>query len=467
MKCRLLILVVLFITVCSFLIYINHEASSQAYSIQVSFIDVDQGDSALIQNAEGYNILIDGGVKAEGPTVLAYLRNNGVYTINAIVASHADADHIGGLISVLNATDIAVDSVIYNGYPGDTQTWSDFVTAVTNEGLSLIPAQFPGELQWGTTTAYILNPISGLINPETNDASLVLLFDHVEMDFLFTGDIDLAVESQVIARETPIAADVLKVAHHGSNYSTSMEFLNAVQPSDSIISVGQNSYGHPGANTLARLLASGTTIWRTDRSGTIIVTSSDGISYQVIPSITGQYFFLPIINRNEAQSSTPTPPGTFEYTVQQGDSLASIASQFNSDIPTLLALNPAIDPIQLIIYVGQIILVPVPPTGNIVVTTIFYNGFGQNEPDEYVEIRNDENYPIQLEGWKLSDIANHVYTFPNYAIQPGQVCRIYTNEYHPEWCGFDYSYGSSIWNNSGDCAYLRDFQSILIDDYCY
>jgi competence protein ComEC len=425
MKYKPMILVVLFVLISGFLVYVTHAVSSQEFSIKVTFIDVNQGDSALIQNSDGYSILIDGGKVAAGPTVLAYLRNNGVYVLDAIVASHADSDHIGGLISVLDATDITVNSVIYNGYPGDTQTWSDFVVAVANEGLSLTTAQFPGELHWGTTTAYILNPPSGLVNPETNDASLVLLLDHYDIDTLFTGDIDSTVESEIIARGTPIAADILKVPHHGSNYSSSEEFLYAVRPLDSIISVGLNSYGHPGADTLGRLQAIGSKIWRTDRNGTIVVTSPNGISYEVIYSIVGEYMFFPFINKGESQSPTPNPP-----------------------TPTPI--------------------IPTPPiTNHIVITTVYYDGAGRQEPDEYVEIRNDDSYQIQLGGWTLRDIADHVYTFPNLLIQPGQVCRVYTNEDHPEWCGFNHMSGSAIWNNTGDCAYLRDNQSNLVDDYCY
>jgi hypothetical protein len=112
---------------------------------------------------------------------------------------------------------------------------------------------------------------------------------------------------------------------------------------------------------------------------------------------------------------------------------------------------------------------PPPPhnTGNIDITTIFYNGSGTSEPDEYVEIRNNDTFPIQLANWTLRDQANHIYTFPNFIIQVAQVCRIYTNQNHPEWCGFNYGYGSAIWNNTGDCGYLRDSNSTLIDDYCY
>jgi hypothetical protein len=92
---------------------------------------------------------------------------------------------------------------------------------------------------------------------------------------------------------------------------------------------------------------------------------------------------------------------------------------------------------------------------------------GRQEPDEYVEIRNDDARAIQLSRWTLRDEANHVFTFPGFVTQPGQVCRVYTNEYHPEWCGFSYGSGSAIWNNSGNCAYLRDSTSVLIDTYCY
>jgi hypothetical protein len=109
----------------------------------------------------------------------------------------------------------------------------------------------------------------------------------------------------------------------------------------------------------------------------------------------------------------------------------------------------------------------IPITGNIDITTIYYDGSGQFEPDEYVEIKNQDVFPIQLQNWTLRDEANHVFTFPNFVIYPNQICRVYTNEDHPEWCGFDYHSGSAIWNNTGDCGYLRDSANTLIDQYCY
>jgi hypothetical protein len=109
---------------------------------------------------------------------------------------------------------------------------------------------------------------------------------------------------------------------------------------------------------------------------------------------------------------------------------------------------------------------PPPTTGDVQITSIFYNGTGSSEPDEYVQINNNDVNRIQLANWTLRDEANHIFTFPSFVIDPGMVCRVYTNENHPEWCGFDYHSGSAIWNNSGDCAYLRDSSNTLIDQYC-
>ncbi|MBP8000901.1 MAG: lamin tail domain-containing protein [Chloroflexi bacterium] len=109
-----------------------------------------------------------------------------------------------------------------------------------------------------------------------------------------------------------------------------------------------------------------------------------------------------------------------------------------------------------------------PSNSDISITSIFYDGqLGRTEPDEYVEIRNNGVQAINLGGWTLSDQANHVYGFPGYDIQPGQTCRVYTNENHPEWCGFSYGNGSAIWNNDGDCATLRDNTGAQVAQRCY
>ncbi len=111
---------------------------------------------------------------------------------------------------------------------------------------------------------------------------------------------------------------------------------------------------------------------------------------------------------------------------------------------------------------------PAPPiSGDVQIIEVFYDGSGLGEADEYVAIENMDTQAIQLQDWTLSDRAGHKFTFPNYLIQPGKVCRIYTNQHRPAWCGFNYGSGSPIWNNDGDTAILRDSSGTRIDKYRY
>ena len=151
--------------------------------------------------------------------------------------------------------------------------------------------------------------------------------------------------------------------------------------------------------------------------------------------------YLPVVVRNWPPTPTPVPPTNTPTTVPP------------TATPT--TAPPTSTP-------------PPGTSGVINIIDIFYDGVkGSQEPDEYVAIRNDDTQSIQLAGWTLRDVANHVFTFPSFVMVPGQVCRVYTNENHPEWCGFNYSSGSAIWNNSGDTAYLRDSGGNLVDTYSY
>jgi competence protein ComEC len=374
--------------------------------------------------------------------VLEFLRQQGITELDVMVASHADSDHIGGLIDILEANEIVVLQVMYNGYPGDTATWSDFAAAVAADGLTLTAVQFPAEIQWGLMQVYVLNPASGLGDPETNDASLVFRIDHGEINYLFTGDIDSTIEATVVARGTPVAAEILKVPHHGSKYSSSAEFLAAVSPLEAVISVGENSYGHPAGETLARLEAAGARIWRTDLEGNILA-ESDGETYQIFAgSSTGEtWIYLPVIIRDVVPTPTPTPTPTSTQTIT----------------------NPPPEPTNTPTPTNQ----PPANSGDVDIVSVFFDGSSSQEPDEYVEIENVDTVTIQMASWTLSDAANHVFDFPAFLIQPGQTCRVYTDENHPEWCGFNYGSGSAIWNNSGDTATLKDANGTLVDTYIY
>ncbi len=105
--------------------------------------------------------------------------------------------------------------------------------------------------------------------------------------------------------------------------------------------------------------------------------------------------------------------------------------------------------------------------GNVRITYIFYDGEGRREPDEYVEIQNNDIQPIQLQGWTVEDLAGHSLTIPYLVMQPGQLCRVYTNEQHAQWCGLSYQRGSVIWNNRGDTAILSNDSVVAVDRCSY
>jgi len=106
-------------------------------------------------------------------------------------------------------------------------------------------------------------------------------------------------------------------------------------------------------------------------------------------------------------------------------------------------------------------------TGAMVITRVSPKGTAWEQPEEYVEIRNEATYPIQLQGWSLRDNQNHVFLFPKIVLGSGQYCRVYTNQLHPSSCGFTYHSLSPIWDDQGDCAYLKDSMGILISRFCY
>jgi beta-lactamase superfamily II metal-dependent hydrolase len=271
--------------------HVNGEPSPS--KVTITFIDIGQGDATLIQDGNGFDVLIDGGQKFMGEALLGIIRQHDVDDIEVVLATHADSDHIGGLITVIQANDIPVESVYYNGYAGDTLVWTEFVETVDSEGLNLIPVQFPHSFIWGNLDVQVLNPLPGMINPEQNEASVVILISYAHISVLLPADIDTDIEELLPIRTPNLEVDILKVAHHGSKNSTSQSFLEHVQPKEAIISVGSNPYGHPSSQVLTRLGNYDTRIWRTDLVGTIQVLT-DGETYSMLP----RFSYLPLAFRS-------------------------------------------------------------------------------------------------------------------------------------------------------------------------
>lgn len=187
----------------------------------------------------------------------------------------------------------------------------------------------------------------------------------------------------------------------------------------------------------------------------------------------------------EAPTTTPTPVIVMvPYTVQDGDTCLALSVEYGFDIAALIAANQMGETCQLNQSTIMLPLTATPegiaaePTAtveqalaqtiSISIANIFYDGSGDKEPDEYIVIRNDSDGAVQLQGWRLHDEANHIFRFPEFLIQPGQECRIYTNEIHTDTCGFSFGEtGSAVWNNSGDCVTLLDAQGNEVVKRCY
>ncbi|MGG3278773.1 ComEC/Rec2 family competence protein [Paenibacillus solani] len=240
-------------------------------SLQVFYLDVGQGDSTLIRTPKGQHILIDGGDNHKGDVVVGYLKQLGVKSLDAIIATHPDADHIGGLDTVIDA--IPVKSVYAPRVSHTTNTYKDFLLAVKNSGLKIKTAKAGLILPLDGITAEFVAPVAEY-GKDLNAWSAVLRVQHGNTSFLFTGDAESKSEADMLKNPKLLKADVLKVGHHGSDTSTSQKFLDAVNPKYAVISAGKdNKYGHPKAAIINRLKRAKVTVYRTDTQGTITAIS--------------------------------------------------------------------------------------------------------------------------------------------------------------------------------------------------
>ncbi len=242
--------------------------------VTVYFFDVGQGDAIFVDTG-GLDMLIDGGPRSEGSRLVGYLNELHVLKLDIIVATHPHEDHIGGLINVLSSS-ITIDTVLHNGQIVTTKVYSDFIK-IAQDKLKLVER---GQIYVLDTNVNftVLNPTQPLEFSDVNSNSIVLRLQAGNVAFLFTGDATLETENSIMALSSYIQSQVLKVAHHGSRYSTSDRFLDAVKPTYAVISAGKsNPYGHPHQETLQRLMNHGIIIYETYTHGTIVMRTDGQI----------------------------------------------------------------------------------------------------------------------------------------------------------------------------------------------
>ena len=249
--------------------------------LQIWFLDVGQADSILIQNGDA-NMLIDAGNNEDGKKLVSYFQSLGIETFQYVIGTHAHEDHIGGMDDIIDNFDI--DTFYMPDAITTTATFESVLDSLEAKNIAFQTPTVDSTFELGDATIDVL--YVGTDDTDLNNTSIVLKLTYGNISILFMGDAEKEVET--IIEKKDISADVLKVGHHGSNTSSSKTFLEKVNPSYAIISVGTgNSYGHPSNTTIQNLENLNTKIYRTDESGTIIMTT-DGtnITFQTIQTNT-------------------------------------------------------------------------------------------------------------------------------------------------------------------------------------
>lgn len=250
-------------------------------NFSVSFIDVGQADSVLIRNGN-YNMLIDAGNNEDGEKLVNYFKSLGIEEFTYVFATHPHEDHIGGMDDIIN--NFKIDNYYMSNKLSTTKTFMDVLNALDGRNLKYTVPNKGDTLKLGDANIKVIYP--GDDKSNINDSSIVLKITYGKNSFLLTGDATSNVERKIYNED--IKSDVLKVAHHGSSYSSTDVFLDRVKPYYAVISVGKNNiYNHPSNKTLEKLNKRNIKVYRTDLDGTITFTSDgENLSVQTLETDT-------------------------------------------------------------------------------------------------------------------------------------------------------------------------------------
>ena len=247
--------------------------------LKIYFFDIGQGDSALIKTPNRQNILIDGG--PDDSVLQPLSRALGIFdhTIDTIIITHPHEDHVGGLWSVINKYN--VKQIIYTGALYDSPIYTNLLDLIAKKDIPLGITRGNEIARLGDNCDLkIIYPNQSLykkFNSNVNDTSIAAMLDCKGARALFMGDIEADIESKILESEKNLRADILKVGHHGSDTSSSIDFLNAVMPDFAVISVGtNNTFGHPSRLILRRLNDIGAEILQTDEVGSVVFDVENG-----------------------------------------------------------------------------------------------------------------------------------------------------------------------------------------------
>lgn len=258
------------------------ENSNPDGTLTVTFLDVGQGNAVLVENNGAY-MLIDGGDRDYSSYVVSYLKAEGVEKLDYVISSHYDADHLNGIVGVLHA--FPCDLLLDADYTTDTRVYDALLSVTEEKNLVEVHPDMGTTYSFQDASFTIVCP-DAYDYEDDNDNSIGIRLVYGETSFLICGDAGSRVEDVMMQSGLDLTADVYLASHHGSAYSSSMAFMESVNPKAVVISAGAgNSYGHPSEEVLDHIKNLGADLYRTDLQGTIRVTS-DGtdLSWNVEPS---------------------------------------------------------------------------------------------------------------------------------------------------------------------------------------
>lgn len=259
---------------------INEVPVTSEERLEVTFFDVGQADSILLEN-EGHYMLVDAGNNEDGPKLVNYLKNQNIHQFDYVIGTHPHEDHIGGLDNIIEGFDI--NTFYMPDVITTTKTFEDVLDALGEKNMTLSIPKTNATFKLGDATVKVLY-VGTEDESDLNDTSIVLKVTYQNVSFLLTGDASTKVEEKL--NPADLESTVLKVGHHGSSTATNEKFLNTVNPKYAIISVGENNqYEHPHTTVLNTLAAHNITTYRTDQDGTIKVIT-DGTNIEINTSKT-------------------------------------------------------------------------------------------------------------------------------------------------------------------------------------
>ena len=248
-------------------------SNANSQQLEVHHIDVGQGESIYIELPDGSDVLIDAGKSNYGSTVVNYLKGQEKnIDIEYLIATHPDADHVGGMSEVFKQ--LNVKNFIYpKDAPHDTKTWQNVLSLADAEGCNIKDSTPGTTFNIGGATMKFIQP--SVDYSDNNDDSVVTYLEYKNAEFLFTGDIEAEAETDMVTKGLVPNVDFMSIPHHGSKGSSTTSFVTKADPEYAIVSVGVNSYGHSTADALNKYTNIGAKVYRTDKLGNIVI-KTDG-----------------------------------------------------------------------------------------------------------------------------------------------------------------------------------------------